>query len=705
MQPKQVAAAIDLLNAGATIPFIARYRKEATASLDEVQLDDVSTALDKLKALEKRKETVLATLTELKQLTPELKQRIAETWDANVLEDLYLPFKPKRKTRASAARELGLEPLAGALMKQQLNNVMGMAGKFVKGAVKDAEAALQGARDIMAEWVTERAAARNAMRQVFGRNAIITSKVIKGKDAEGEKYRDYFKFSEQLKRIPSHRLMAIRRGEAEGILRVSIAPEESHALERLERLFVKGRGADSEQVQMAVKDAYKRLLGPSIETEFRNASKEKADAQAIEVFAENLRQLLLAPPLGQKVILAIDPGFRTGCKVVVIDAQGNLKHNETIYPHGGDQRYDKGGNYKEKAASKIAWMVKAFHVEAIAIGNGTAGRETDTFIRERLHLPREVQLFMVNEAGASVYSASPIAREEFPNYDITVRGSVSIGRRLMDPLAELVKIDPKSIGVGQYQHDVDQAALKAGLDRVVEHCVNLVGVNLNTASKHLLTYVSGLGPKLAASITDYRAEHGAFDARKQLLKVPGLGPKAYEQCAGFLRIPNGSQPLDNSAVHPERYSLVQKMARDLGVDIGTLLADPKHTERIELQCYVGNDVGLPTLKDIVAELAKPGRDPRGKAQTFSFAQGIRSMDDLREGLILPGLVTNLTKFGAFVDVGAKQDGLVHVSELANRYISDPAEVVKLGQAVKVKVLEVDAKRKRVALSIKQAETG
>lgn len=696
IKPAQAAATIRLLDEGATVAFISRYRKEATGSLDEVAVGDIRDRLAKLKEVEKRRETILSTIREQGNLTPELEQRIASTWELNTLEDLYLPFKPKRKTRASVARENGLEPLAGTLMKQELRDVQTAAQRFVRKAVQSAEEALQGARDIMAEWMAERQAARNQLRKLFDQQGQMHSKLVKGKEEEAAKYRDYFAFSEQLKRCPGHRLLAMRRGEAEGVLRVRIAPPEEYALERLERLFAKGRGEASDQVALAVKDSYKRLLGPSIETEFRNSSKEKADAEAIAVFAQNLRQLLLAPPLGRKRVLAIDPGFRTGCKVVCLDAQGNLLHNETIFPHPPQKQ-------TAKAASKIGVLVEQYKIDAVAIGNATAGRETEDFVKQKVYLPRTVQVFMVNEAGASVYSASALAREEFPNYDVTVRGAVSIGRRLMDPLAELVKIDAKSIGVGQYQHDVDQAQLKKQLDEVVESCVNSVGVNLNTASKHLLTYVSGLGPKLAAAIVDYRTKNGPFASRKALLNVPGLGPKAFEQCAGFLRIADAKNPLDNTAVHPERYNIVERMASELGTTVSELVEAPALLKSLNLATYVSSEVGLPTLNDIVAEMAQPGRDPRGKAKAFSFAKNIRSVDDLKEGLILSGLVTNITKFGAFVDVGVKQDGLVHISQLANRFVSDPTQVVRLGQAVKVKVLEIDKARKRIQLSMKEVE--
>ncbi len=690
---RSVQNTLTLLDEGATVPFIARYRKEMTGSLDEVQVGNIREAYQRLQELLKRRLSILESLREQGLLNPELEEKINATWSPTELEDIYLPYKPKRKTRASMAREKGLEPLAGTLMKQEIEDVESFAARFISAEVNNVDEALAGARDIIAEWVNERAYARNTIRRLFEREAAITSKLVKGKEEEGNKYRDYFRFSESLRRIPSHRMLALRRAESEGILRVAIAPPEDKALDQLERIFVKDRNEAAEQVKLAVKDSYKRLLAPSIETEFRSSSKEKADAEAITVFAENLRQLLLTPPLGPRRILAIDPGFRTGCKVVCLDEQGNLLHNENIYPHPPQS---EGG----KAAAKISNLVEAYKIETIAIGNGTAGRETEDFIQRRLRLKKGVTVFMVNEAGASVYSASRVAREEFPNYDVTVRGAVSIGRRLMDPLAELVKIDPKSIGVGQYQHDVDQNQLKKSLDTVVESVVNQVGVNLNTASKHLLHYVSGLGPKLAETIVEHRAEHGPFQSRQDLLEVKGLGPKAFEQAAGFLRIPNGENPLDNSAVHPESYPVVQQMAKYLELPVKRLIGAKEALQKIKLQDYVSEQSGLPTLKDIVEELTKVGRDPRGKARVFSFDPGIRKAEDLKEGMTLPGLVTNITKFGAFVDVGAKQDGLVHISQLADRFVSDPNEVVRLNQEVLVKVLEVDLARKRIQLSMK-----
>ena len=628
-------------------------------------------------------------------MTAELKNRIDNCWDSTELEDIYLPFKPKRKTRAEAARQKGLEPLAIILMMQRENNLMAKAAQFVKGEVKDEEDALKGARDIIAEQINEDERARNQIRNIFTRQAIITAKVVKGKEKEEDaaKYRDYFDFSEPLRRCTSHRLLAIRRGEAEGILKVTISPEEDdECTDRLERQFVRGNGECSSQVAEAVKDAYKRLLKPAIETEFSAISKEKADEEAIRVFAENLRQLLLAPPLGQKRVMGIDPGFRTGCKVVCLDAQGTLLHNEAIYPHPPKSE-------EALAARKIVKLVEQYKIEAIAIGNGTASRETERFVTSQRY-DREVQVFVVSEDGASIYSASKTAREEFPDYDVTVRGAVSIGRRLMDPLAELVKIDAKSIGVGQYQHDVDQTKLKESLDRTVESCVNLVGVNLNTASKHLLTYVSGLGPSLAQNIVDYRTENGPFASRKELLKVPRMGAKAFEQCAGFLRIPGADNPLDNSAVHPESYAIVEKMAKDMKCTVADLIKDKELRAKIDIKKYVTDTVGLPTLNDIMKELDKPGRDPRRQIQVFEFDKDVKTLDDLREGMELPGIVTNITNFGCFVDIGIKENGLVHISQLADKFVSDPTTVVSIHQHVRVKVMGIDHERKRVQLTMK-----
>lgn len=691
----RIANTLKLLQGGATIPFISRYRKEATGGLDEVQIGDIQTRYEKLCELSKRKETVLSTIEEQGKLTPELKARISACWNATELEDIYLPFKPKRKTRAETARAKGLEPLALLLMMQKENNLAAKVRNFVKGEVKDEEDALKGARDILAEQISEDERSRNLMRNQFQRQALIQSKVVKGKEAEeaSAKYRDYFDFCEPLKKCSSHRLLALRRGESEGVLKVTIFPEdEDMCNERLQRLFVRANNECAHQVEEALTDAYKRLLKPAIETEFAALSKEKADEEAIRVFAENLRQLLLAPPLGQKRVMGIDPGFRTGCKVVCLDAQGTLLHNEAIYPHPPKSEY-------AQAARKIVKLVEQYKIEAIAIGNGTASRETEQFVTSQRY-DREVQVFVVSEDGASIYSASKTAREEFPDYDVTVRGAVSIGRRLMDPLAELVKIDAKSIGVGQYQHDVDQTKLKASLDQTVESCVNLVGVNVNTASKHLLTYVSGLGPTLAQNIVDYRTENGPFESRRQLLKVPRMGAKAYEQCAGFLRIPQAKNPLDNSAVHPESYPIVEQMAKDLNCTVADLIKDKELRNKIDLKKYVTETVGLPTLTDILQELDKPGRDPRQKIQVFEFDKNVRTLDDLQEGMELPGIVTNITNFGCFVDIGIKENGLVHVSQLADRFVSNPADVVRIHQHVRVKVMSIDHERKRIQLTMK-----
>lgn len=691
----RVENTLKLLQGGATIPFISRYRKEATGGLDEVQIGDIHTRYEKLCELAKRKETVLSTIEEQGKLTDALRERIANCWDTTELEDIYLPFKPKRKTRAEVARQKGLEPLAMLLLMQRENNLSARVRPFVKGEVKDEEDALKGARDIIAEQVNEDERARNLIRNQFSRQAMIISKVVKGKEKEEAalKYRDYFDFSEPLKKCTSHRLLAIRRGEAEGILKVSITPDDETACtERLERQYVHGNRECSAQVAEAVNDAYKRLLKPAIETEFSALSKEKADEEAIRVFAENLRQLLLAPPLGQKRTMGIDPGYRTGCKVVCLDAQGNLLHNEAIYPHPPKSETALAGR-------KLVKLVEQYKIEAIAIGNGTASRETERFVTSQRY-DREVQVFVVSEDGASIYSASKIAREEFPEYDVTVRGAVSIGRRLMDPLAELVKIDAKSIGVGQYQHDVDQTKLKASLDQTVESCVNLVGVNVNTASKHLLTYVSGLGPTLAQNIVNYRAENGAFHSRKELLKVPRMGAKAFEQCAGFLRIPHADNPLDNSAVHPESYAIVEKMAKDLKCSVADLIKNKDLRSQIDIKNYVTDTVGLPTLTDIMQELDKPGRDPRQKIQVFEFDKNVQTIDDLREGMELPGIINNITNFGCFVDIGIKENGLVHISQLADKFVSDPTTVVSMHQHVRVRVLSIDHERKRIQLTMK-----
>ncbi len=689
-----VSNTMAMLDLGCTIPFIARYRKERTGNLNEVQIGQIADAYDKLKELEKRKETILKTIGEQGKLTEELEKRIKDCWESTVLEDIYLPYKPKRRTRAQVARELGLEPLATILMLQREPHPETVARRFVKEGVADVDAALKGAQDIIAEMVSEDERSRNSLRLSFRREAIISSKVVKAKadTDEAAKYSDYFDFSEPLRRCSSHRLLAMRRGESEGILRVSISADDDECVERLIRQHVRGRGPCSQLVEEAVEDAYKRLLRPSIETEFAALSKEKADEEAIMVFTENLRQLLLAAPLGQKRVMGIDPGFRTGCKVVCLDAQGNLLHHEAIFPHPPK-------NHRMQATVHVEQMVEDYGIEAIAIGNGTASRETSEFVKD-LNFKHKVQTFVVSEDGASVYSASKTAREEFPDEDVTVRGAVSIGRRLMDPLAELVKIDPKSIGVGQYQHDVDQSKLKHSLDMTVESCVNSVGVNLNTASQHLLTYVSGLGPSLAKNIVEYRREHGAFTSRAQLKKVPRLGPSAYEQCAGFLRIPGAKNPLDNSAVHPESYPIVAQMAKDCQCTVDELIADKKKRQAIDIRHYVTDSVGIPTLTDIMNELEKPGRDPREQIEEFEFDPNVTSIDDLVEGMVLPGIVTNITNFGAFVDIGVHQDGLVHISQLANRYVKDPNDVVHLHQHVKVKVKEIDHRRNRIALSMK-----
>lgn len=691
---KYVDNTLELLDSGCTIPFISRYRKERTGGLDEVQITQICELNERMKETAKRKETIIKTISEQGKLTPELEKRINECWEPEVLEDIYMPYKPKRRTRAQVARENGLEPLATIIMLQRDNAPETTARRFINENVKSEEDAIKGALDIIAENVSEDERSRSQLRNAFRRGAIITSKVIKSKadTDEAAKYSDYFDFSEPLKRCSSHRLLAMRRGEKDGILRVSISADDEECVEKLKRLFVRGYGRCSTLVGEAVADSFKRLLKPSIETEFATMSKENADGDAIAVFAENLRQLLLAAPLGQKRVMGIDPGFRTGCKVVCLDEQGNLLHHEAIFPH-------PPRNEQIEASTQIKEMVKKYGVEAIAIGNGTASRETDRFVKT-LGLADSIQVFTVSEDGASVYSASKTAREEFPDKDVTVRGAVSIGRRLMDPLAELVKIDPKSIGVGQYQHDVDQAKLKKSLDLTVESCVNSVGVNLNTASKHLLTYVSGLGPTLAQNIIDYRTANGAFSSRSQLLKVPRLGPSAFEQSAGFLRIPDAKNPLDNTAVHPESYKIVEKMAKDCGCSVAELIKDKDKRKSIRLDRYVSEKVGMPTLTDIMAELEKPGRDPREQLEEFEFDPNVSTPDDLVEGMVLPGIVTNITNFGAFVDIGVHQDGLVHISQLADRYVSDPIQVVKLHQHVMVKVIEVDRRRNRISLSMK-----
>ncbi len=688
---KQVKNTIQLLQDGATIPFISRYRKEMTGDLDEVSVGAIKDVFEKLSELQKRKETIISTIEELGKMTNDLRFRIDNCWNNNELEDIYLPYKPKRRTKAEIAREKGLEPLAAMIMKQNANDVERLALSFVKNNVESVDDAIAGASDIIAEWINESEAARNAVRKIFNYEAVISSKIVKGKEEEAQKYRDYFDMNEKLSRCSSHRLLAMRRGENEGFLRVNISPDDDHCLERLERIFVKGQNESADIVYAAMKDAYKRLLKSAIENEFAAESKRKADSEAIRVFAENLKQLLLAPPLGQKRTLGIDPGFRTGCKVVCLDAQGNLVHNETIYPHPPQSEYSQ-------ATRKIQKLVEAYDIQAIAIGNGTAGRETEHFI-QNIRYDRVVQVFVVSENGASIYSASKIAREEFPEYDVTVRGAVSIGRRLMDPLAELVKIDPKSIGVGQYQHDVDQTELKKALDQTVENAVNKVGVNLNTASKHLLTYISGLGPQLAQNIVDFRAANGAFRSRKELLKVPKMGAKTFEQCAGFLRIPNAANPLDNSAVHPESYSIAEKMAADLKTNIDKLIRNKEFLQSVDKQKYITEKVGLPTINDILQELEKPGLDPRESVKVFEFDASVKTINDLRTGMELSGIVTNITNFGAFVDIGIKENGLIHISQMGDKYISNPAEVVSLHQHVKVQVLEADIQRKRVQLKL------
>ena len=711
---KFVEATLALLDEGCTIPFIARYRKERTGGLDEVQIAAISDRYEKLLDIQKRKETVIKTITDLDKMTPELQERINQCWDATEIEDIYLPYKPKRRTRAQVAREQGLEPLALLLMKQRERDPEAAAAKFAKGDVDSVESAIKGAQDIIAEVVSENEKSRQQLRNAFTRQAVITSKVVKAKanSDEAAKYSDYFDWSEPLKRCSSHRLLAMRRGESEGILRISISPNDEEALERLKHHYVYGNTPCGRLVAEAIDDGYKRLLKPAIETEFAAQSKEKADEEAIHVFAENLRQLLLGAPLGQKRVLGIDPGFRTGCKVVCLDAQGNLLHHDVITPH-------PPVNKRTEAAITLQRLIQKFQIEAISIGNGTASRETDSFVKDVLAGKYNVaadsksskakaddknaptpQVFVVSEAGASVYSASKVARDEFPNEDVTVRGAVSIGRRLMDPLAELVKIDPKSIGVGQYQHDVDQTKLKHSLDQTVESCVNLVGVDLNTASQHLLMYVSGLGATLAKNIIDYRREHGAFTSRAQLLKVPRLGPSAYQQCAGFLRIHNAKNPLDGTAVHPESYPIVQQMAKDQGCTVADLIHNKEKREALELPRYVTADVGMPTLTDIMAELEKPGRDPRQQLEAFEFDKNVSTIDDLVEGMVLPGIVTNITNFGAFVDIGVHHDGLVHISQMANRRIAHPLDVVKLHQHVQVRVTEVDHRRQRISLSMK-----
>ena len=707
IKESQVAGTLMLLDEGCTIPFIARYRKERTGALDEVQITAISDRYEKLQEVQKRKDTVIKTITDLGKLTPDLEQRISACWDATELEDIYLPYKPKRRTRAQVAREQGLEPLAKLIMLQRERDPERAALSQLSAlhSQLSVEEALKGAQDIIAETISEDERSRQQLRNLFSRQAFIISKVVKAKadSDEASKYSDYFDWEEPLKRCSSHRLLAMRRGESEGILRISITPDDDEAIERLKRHYVYGNTPCGRLVSEAVEDGYKRLLKPAIETEFAALSKEKADEEAIRVFAENLRQLLLGAPLGQKRVMGIDPGFRTGCKVVCLDAQGNLLHHEAIFPHPPI-------NKRMESAMSIQKLIQKYQIEAISIGNGTASRETDTFVKDVLAGRYDInaskqervtpQVFVVSEDGASVYSASKIARDEFPDEDVTVRGAVSIGRRLMDPLAELVKIDPKSIGVGQYQHDVDQTKLKHSLDQTVESCVNLVGVNLNTASQHLLMYVSGLGPTLAKNIIDYRRENGAFTSRAQLKKVPRLGPSAFQQCAGFLRIPEAKNPLDNSAVHPESYAIVEQMAKDQGCAVVDLIKNKEKREAIDIKQYVTYEVGIPTLTDIMHELEKPGRDPREQIEEFEFDKNVSTVDDLVEGMILPGIVTNITNFGAFVDIGVHQDGLIHISQMANRRIAHPTDVVKLHQHLKVRVIEVDRRRNRISLSLK-----
>lgn len=694
---RQVANTVALLDDGCTIPFISRYRKERTGGLDETQVEAIFKRNEYYNELQARKTTILAAIEKQGKLTPELESVIRNTWNLNDLEDIYLPYKPKRRTRAAVAREKGLEPLAKIIFAQKSVDVYAEAKKYLNDDVKTVEDAIAGASDINAELISEDKSARERVRRMFEQEAVITSKVVKSKMEEAEKYRDYFDFSQRLSTCPSHRILAMRRGESEGFLRVDISPDEEHSLKQLKYLFIHGKGQCSDLLTETIADAYSRLIKPSIETEFASSSKEKADITAIDVFAANLRQLLMTPPLGKKRILGIDPGYRTGCKLVCIDTEGNLLHNDNIYPH-------KPQEQTALAMKKLSSMVSAYKIDAIAIGNGTASRETEYFVK-RIHFDRPVQVFVVSEDGASVYSASSVAREEFPQYDVTVRGAVSIARRLMDPLAELVKIEPKSIGVGQYQHDVDQKLLKDSLDRVVVSVVNNVGVNLNTATKHLLNYVSGLGPVLAQNIVDYRAEHGAFTNRKQLLDVTRLGNKAFEQCAGFLRIPDGDNPLDNTAVHPESYPVVAKIAKDCKLTTAELVEKPEVLDAVDLSKYVTDQIGMPSLLDIVAELKKKGRNPRGVIKVLEFDKNIHRIDDLEEGMILPGIVTNITNFGAFVDFGIKENGLVHVSQISEKRIESPTEVLKLHQYVMVKVVSVDKERKRIQLTMKGVEQG
>lgn len=694
---QQVSATVELLDQGATIPFISRYRKEATGSLDEMQVADIQSELKRLTDLIHRREYILKSIADQDKLTDKLAEKINGCWELNVLEDLYLPFKPKRKTRATAARDKGLEPLATLMMSQEDFNVTDEAMKYLNDDVLTADDALAGARDIIAEWISEDTSARNSIRELFAQSAILSSKVSLKKKEEGQKYLDYFDYSEELKKCPGHRLLAILRAELEGILRVAISVDDQLAVKILEKFFIKSKNLNeaTSQVALAVSDSFKRLISPSIETEFFNSSKAKADKEAILVFSENLRQLLLSAPLGPKVTLAIDPGFRTGCKIVCLDEQGSLLHNTTIYPHPPQ-------NQIKETTEVLNKLIKQFKIKAIAIGNGTAGRETESFIKTLLGKSSDIEVYMVNESGASIYSASEVAREEFPELDLTVRGAISIGRRLMDPLAELVKIDAKSIGVGQYQHDVDQENLKESLDQVVSFAVNNVGVNLNTSSKHLLRYISGIGPKIANAITKYRQDNGPFKSRKELMKVTGLGNKVFEQAAGFLRIPGAKNPLDNSAVHPESYSIVDRMAKDLSKPVTELISSDEVRRQIDIKKYVNEKVGLPTLEDILNELKKPGLDPRGKAEVFSFAETVNDINDLKVDMRLPGIITNLTKFGAFVNIGIKENGLLHISQISSsRFIKDPAEVLKLDQKITVRIVSIDLERKRIQLSLKE----
>ncbi len=697
VRPNQVEKTIELLESGATIPFISRYRKEQTGSLDELQISNIRDRYKQLLDLDKRREAILLSIKEQDLLTPELEKAIKEVQTMAELEDLYLPYKPKKKTRATIAIAKGLEPLAKIIMSQQRIDVEEKALAYINDekGVSSVEDALAGARDIIAEWVNESAKARSAIRNLFEREAYISSKKLKGKKEDGEKYENYFEWSEQIKKSPSHRILAMFRGENEGFLKIKISPEEDRALDILDRFFLKADNEAADQVAMAIKDGYKRLMAPSIETEIRSMLKERADTDAIRVFVDNLRQLLLSPPLGQKNILAIDPGFRTGCKLVCLDRQGKLLHNETIYPHPPQ-------NERKQAAAKIQSLVNAYNIEAIAIGNGTAGRETENLVRS-IRFEKDILAVMVNESGASVYSASTVAREEFPDYDVTVRGAVSIGRRLADPLAELVKIDPKSIGVGQYQHDVDQKELKKSLDDTVVSCVSSVGIEINTASKELLTYVAGLGPSLAKNIVDFRNQNGPFKNRKSLKKIPRFGEKAFEQSAGFMRVADSDNPLDKTSVHPESYHVVEKMAKKLNTSIDNLIKDSSLRKQIKLEDFLSEKTGMPTLKDIMLELDRPGRDPREKFDVFEFDRNINSIHDVREGMILPGIVTNITAFGAFVDIGAHQDGLVHISNIADMFVKDPADILNLNQKLTVKVINVDVDRKRINLSIKDAK--